>query len=70
MAQTIILKNSQKTTPPNLTTGEVAIPTLNNQERLWIKNSNDQIINIAITKEERDKIDIVYNNNHIHNNKT
>ena len=69
MAQTIILKNSQKTTPPNLNTGEVAITTLTDQERLWVKNSNDQIINIAITKEERNKIDIAYNNNHIHGNK-
>lgn len=70
MAQTIILKNSQKTTPPNLNVGEVAITTLTDQERLWIKNSNDQIINIAITKEERNKIDIVYNNNHTHSNKS
>ncbi len=55
MAQTIILKNSLKTTTPSgITTGELALTTLNGSEKLWMKNSNNEIKYINVTDEERE----------------
>ena len=57
MAQTIIIKNSVKTTPPTLLTGELALTTAKDLERLWIKNTSGDTINIAVTKEQKDVLD-------------
>nr|WP_320038849.1 hypothetical protein [uncultured Bacteroides sp.] len=51
----VIIKNSLKTTVPvsGLTAGELALTTLAGTERLWMKNSNNEVKNLTVTDEER-----------------